>query len=314
MRSGPGRAVPHESWLVPGHCGSARRLLIRPGAIGDFLLSLPALECLRAGYTEVWAASRNLSLARFASRARSIPATGLDLLGLPGVAPPAGLIGELRTFDSIVSWYGSARPEFRQAVLDLGLPFEFLPALPETGCPLHASDFYMQQAAAIAGRTAEAIPRLDCPPGDDSFIAIHPFSGSPRKNWPLDRYRQLAELLQAHLPVRWILEPGAPRIEAVDIEPPTEDLYRLACRLACARLYIGNDSGITHLAAASGTRVLALFGPTDPARWAPRGENVKVLSAPEGAASIESISLERVAAAALAWIAQPGPPSSRPPR
>jgi hypothetical protein len=264
------------------------------------------MQCLRAGYTEVWAASRNLSLARFASRARAIPATGLELLGLPGVAPPAGLIAELRTFDSIVSWYGSARPEFRQAVLDLGLPFDFLPALPERGRPLHASDFYMQQAAAIAGRTAEAIPRLECPRGDEDFIAIHPFSGSPRKDWPLERYRHLAELLHPHLPVKWILEPGAPRLEAGDIEPPTEDLYRLACRLACARLYIGNDSGITHLAAAAGTRVLALFGPTDPARWAPRGERVEVLSTPEGSASMDSISLERVATAALAWLTQPG--------
>jgi heptosyltransferase III len=304
--------VPHASWSLPGHCGSLRRLLIRPGAIGDFLVSLPAMQCLRAGYTEIWAASQNLSLARFASRARSIPATGLDLLAVPGVAPPAGLIGELRTFDSIISWYGSARPEFRQAVLDLGLQFEFLPALPEMGPPLHASDFYMQQAAAIAGRTAEAIPRLDCPPGDEDFIAIHPFSGSPRKNWPLVMYRQLAELLHRHLPVKWILEPGAPRIEAGDTEPPTEDLYRLACRLACARLYIGNDSGITHLAAAAGTRVLALFGPTDAARWAPRGENVEVLRSPEGSASMESISLERVTAAALGWLAQPGAPHKSP--
>ena len=304
--------MPHASWSLPGHCGSLRRLLIRPGAIGDFLVSLPAMQCLRAGYTEIWAASQNLSLARFASRARSIPATGLDLLAVPGVAPPAGLIGELRTFDSIISWYGSARPEFRQAVLDLGLPFEFLPALPEMGPPLHASDFYMQQAAAIAGRTAEAIPRLDCPPGDEDFIAIHPFSGSPRKNWPLVKYRQLAELLHRHLPVKWILEPGAPRIEAGDTELPTEDLYRLACRLACARLYIGNDSGITHLAAAAGTRVLALFGPTDAARWAPRGENVEVLRSPEGSASMESISLERVTAAALGWLAQPGAPHKSP--
>lgn len=276
-----------------------RRLLIRPGAIGDFLLSLPALQCLRAGYTEVWAASRNLPLARFASRARSIQATGLDLLGLPGVTPPAGLIGELRTFDSIVSWYGSARPDFRMAVSDLGLPFDFLPALPETGVPLHASDFYMQHAAAISGHTAEAIPRLECPHRDEEFVAIHPFSGSARKNWPLDRYRKLAELLNPQMPVRWILEPGAARIDVEDTEPPTEDLYRVACRLACARLYIGNDSGITHLAAAAGTRVLALFGPTDPARWAPRGDGVTVLTTPEGEESMESISLERVAAAAL---------------
>ena len=134
-----------------------RRLLIRPGAIGDFLLSLPAMQCLRAGYTELWAASQNLPLARFASRARAIPDTGLDLLGLPGVIPPAELIEELRTFDSIVSWYGSARPDFRQAIADLKLPFEFLPALPETGRPMHASDFYMQQAAAIQRRMVQAI-------------------------------------------------------------------------------------------------------------------------------------------------------------
>ena len=282
-----------------------RRLLIRPGAIGDFILSLPAIECLRAGYTEVWAASRNLPLARFASRTRAIPATGLDLLGLPGIAPPDGLVEELRAFDSIVSWYGSARPEFRQAMSDLELPFEFLPALPAAGLPLHASDFYMQQATAIAGRAAEAIPRLECPPGDEEFIAIHPFSGSPRKNWPLERYVKLAELLRPRMPVRWILEPGAPGIDVGDTEPPTEDLYRLACRLACARLYIGNDSGITHLAAAAGTRVLALFGPTDPALWAPRGESVEILRTPEASEAMESISLKRVATAAFAWLAAP---------
>jgi ADP-heptose:LPS heptosyltransferase len=61
--------------------------------------------------------------------------------------------------------------------------------------------------------------------------------------------------------------PGAVRID---------DLYALACWLARARLYIGNDSGITHLAAAVGTPVLALFGPSNPAIWAPRGANVRV--------------------------------------
>ena len=107
------------------------------------------------------------------------------------------------------------------------------------------------------------------------------------------------------MPVRWILEPGAPGIDVGDTEPPTEDLYRLACRLARARLYIGNDSGITHLAAAAGTRVLALFGPTDPARWAPRGESVEILGTPEASEAMESISLKRVATAAFAWLAAP---------
>ena len=53
-----------------------------------------------------------------------------------------------------------------------------------------------------------------------------------------------------------------------------EDLYELACWLRSARVYIGNDSGIAHLAAAVGTPVIALFGPTDPDVWAPRGSRV----------------------------------------
>ncbi len=57
-----------------------------------------------------------------------------------------------------------------------------------------------------------------------------------------------------------------------------ENLYELACWLARARVYIGNDSGITHLAAAVGTPVVAIFGPTDPAVWAPRGERVAVIA------------------------------------
>ena len=76
------------------------------------------------------------------------------------------------------------------------------------------------------------------------------------------------------MPVRWCAGPDDPPLAgAVRID----DLYELACWLASARLYIGNDSGITHLAAAVGTPVLALFGPTDPAIWAPRGPHVRVL-------------------------------------
>src|SRR5208283_5959747 len=75
---------------------TVRRLVIRPGAIGDFIVSLPALECLKTDYLEVWAASPNVPLARFADRARPIASTGLDLLGIAD--PPAGLIGELRRF------------------------------------------------------------------------------------------------------------------------------------------------------------------------------------------------------------------------
>lgn len=258
--------------------------------MGDFILSLPAMEHLRAEYTEVWAASRNLPLARFADRTRSIATTGLDLVGLADVEPPAEVFEELGGFDSIVSWYGANRPEFRQAVE--GLPFRFLRAVPEEGAGRHAADFYLEQVSGGSG----AIPRLGCPRQDEGFAAIHPFSGSPRKNWPLDHFRELSRVLGRRMPVKWIVERGSQRVKGVEVQPPIDDLFELGCWLARARVYIGNDSGVTHLAAAAGARVVALFGPTDPAVWAPRGPLVRVLAT---GGPMASIPVERVAEAVL---------------
>ena len=248
-----------------------RRLIIRPGAIGDFIVSLPALECLHADYLEIWVASGNVPLVRFAHRTRSIASTGLDLLAV--AEPPPRLLDELRAFDSIVSWYGANRPDFRDLVRQLGLPFTFFPALPTEGAGVHAADFYLAQARTIQDCGNSGIPRIPCDAARADFAVIHPFSGSASKNWPLERFRALARKLERSMPVRWCAGPEDPPIAgAVRID----DLYELACWLASARLYIGNDSGITHLAAAVGTPVLALFGPTDPEVWAPRGAHVRI--------------------------------------
>lgn len=64
--------------------------------------------------------------------------------------------------------------------------------------------------------------------------------------------------------------PDAPLLHA-------ESLVELARSLAGARLYIGNDSGVSHLAAAVGCPTVVLFGPTDPRVWAPRGGHVTVV-------------------------------------
>jgi heptosyltransferase III len=250
-----------------------RRLIIRPGGIGDCILSLPAIEHLRSNYTEVWVPSAVVPLIRFAE-ARGLPSTGIDLLGLPGVDPPAGLIARLRQFDSIVSWYGSNREEFRGQVIELGLPFQFLAALPDPGAKMHAVDFFLKQA----GGDGSAVPRIPCEPrGQGDFAVIHPFSGSARKNWALSRFRELADRLA--LPVRWCAGPeeSLPP-ELIDNAMRFENLYDLACCVRSARVYIGNDSGITHLAAAVGTPVVAIFVTTDPSVWAPRGERVRVVS------------------------------------
>lgn len=225
-----------------------RRLLIRPGAIGDVILSLPALEAARAEYTEVWAPRPVLPLIRFADRTRAIIDTGIERVGVvPGARCEA-----LEAFDSIYSWYGSNWPEFREAVSHL--PFTFFPALPPP---------------------REGVPRIAVPAAlVEDFAVIHPFASSPAKRWPLDQFRETAARLP--WPVRWLAGPE----EALEGAVRIEDLYELACWLARARVYIGNDSGIAHLAAAVGVPVVAVFLCTDPGVWAPRGGQVRVVERP----------------------------------
>jgi len=242
------------------------------------------MECLRCEWLEVWAAAQNVPLARFAHHARPIASTGLDLLELTG--PDPRLLAALRGFDSIVSWYGAGRPEFRECVAALGLPFQFFPALPAESSGAHAVDFYLQQVRTLADCASDGIPRIACPAARGEFAAIHPFAGSPKKRWPLERFRELAGRLAPRIKVEWCAGPDDELPGALRFD----DLYELARWLASARVYIGNDSGPTHLAAAVGTPVVALFGPSDPAVWAPRGARATVAAAP----SIEGISVEQV--------------------
>lgn len=251
-----------------------RRLLIRPGGIGDCILCLPALEHLKADYTEVWVPSSLVPLIRFADSVRPISSTGLDLMGLAGIEPPRTLMERLRSFDSIVSWYGANREEFRERARELKLPVQFHSALPPPGEQVHAADFFLKQAGGRQpGDDGSAVPRIACPQvsaGD--FAVIHPFSGSSRKNWPMERFRELS--LRLPNTVKWSAGPQEQLEGAVRFE----SLFELACWLAGARVYIGNDSGITHLAAAAGAPTVAIFGPTDPAIWAPRGKRVRVVA------------------------------------
>ncbi len=235
-----------------------RRLLIRPGAIGDFLLSLPALESLQSRYTEVWCAEQNVPLARFADRAMSLGAAGLDRIGL---LPSADVFDRLSQFDEIHSWYGSNRSDFQNEVS--GFPFVFHAALPANS-RVHATQFYCDQVGARVHP-----PQLLFATPRESFVVMHPFASNPAKQWPLENFRGLASLLSD---VRFC----AGSEDVLDDAVRISDLAELGCWLSRAKLFIGNDSGITHLAAAVGTPVIALFGPTDPAVWAPLGKHVAV--------------------------------------
>ncbi len=258
-----------------------RRLILRPGAIGDFIVSLPALESLRADYTEVWARSEVLPLVQFADRVRPLAGSGLDLAGI--AEPPPALLAQLNGFDSIVSWYGANRPEFREFAATHRLPFRFFNALPPAGCAVHAVDFYLAQVRELGLCASDGVPRITCPGKPRDFAVIHPFASSARKQWPLACFRELARRL--NLPVAWCAGPEEPLADAVRFD----NLYDLACWLKTARLFIGNDTGITHLAAAVGTPVIVLFGPTDPRVWAPRGRDVRVVRAGSLAQVLEAL-------------------------
>jgi heptosyltransferase III len=267
-----------------------RRLVIRPGAIGDTIVSLPALERLcsaesGAGYAEIWAPTLNLPLVRHIARARSFPSVQLDLLEID---PPAALVEKLRSFDEIVSWYGAAREEFAAALQSVGVPFRLLRALPSEGSGCHAVDFYLKQAGFAAAATLKIAPRLPVPrrAGGDPFVAIHPFSGGWKKNWDLAAFQAAAAHLTELTGLRceWCAGPeeelpGAHRFEGLD---------EVAQWLSEAALYIGNDSGISHLAAACGVPSVVIFSVTDASVWSPRGPEVAVLQTPDLAQVVET--------------------------
>ena len=215
-----------------------KTLIIRPGGIGDCILCFPAMEALRADYTEVWTRSDIVPLVQFADVTRSIAGSGIDVVGLPGRPIPACL----REFDRIVSWYGANRPEFIDAVRDF--PFEFHRALPPSDCTMHATDFFLNQTGATPG----ALVKIKIEIGPAIGTVIHPFSGSAKKNWPLENFREVALRLGD---VQWLAGPE----EALDGSTHFDRILDLAKLIAGAKRYIGNDSGITHLAAAVGAPV-----------------------------------------------------------
>ena len=165
---------------------------------------------------------------------------------------------------------------------------------------VHAAEWYARPLAGL-GRVSEADPPVLLPSDAEraqadhwmqrlppDFIAIHPGSGSPAKNWPAARFAALARTLSPARP--WLLVQGPADAAAAALlarEPGAVAARELPARalgalLAHAGLYVGNDSGVTHLAAACGAPTLALFGPTDPAQWAPVGPRVTVIRAPGG--------------------------------
>jgi heptosyltransferase III len=121
------------------------------------------------------------------------------------------------------------------------------------------------------------------------YAAIHPFASLPEKTWPADRFLAVAEYLRDHSG----LEPvflGGPDDEVAPFsrfrvlrDAPLAEVKSL---MSGAQLFIGNDSGPAHIAAAFGVPVVVLFGSSDPVTWAPWRTESQVLTASDGIAGI----------------------------
>jgi len=219
-----------------------------------------------------------------------------SLLALEGPMAPE-MARALAPFQAVVAYTGNTA--LAHALRTTGAEVVAHAPLPPEGGP-HASRWLAQGAAVLGAdpttvpptmrgtadedeRAREWLGRL--PPG---FLAVHPGSGSPRKNWPAERFAAVVEEIAGGAP--WLLVEGPAEAESA---APLRDLRgsvrarelpprTLGAVLARAGLYVGNDSGISHLAAAFGAPTLALFGPTDPRQWAPIGARVTALRSPDG--------------------------------
>ena len=253
-----------------------RFLIVRACAIGDFVLNLPALRALAGAHPE----------ARF------------TLVGYPSVLSLAGAFLPVERIHSIEAqpWAGLFSGPVRE------LPFEaawvwmndpvVAKNLRQSGISqvFHASPF----PSPTAGHAAEhllrsvGLPAPELPNLWDSRserVILHPGSGSPAKVWPY--FEELARRLPDSV---ILLGPCETPLNAPNACLTNLPLSAVAEELRHCRLFIGNDSGITHVAAYWGAPTVALFGPTDPAIWGPLGRRVKVLRK----SSLADISIEDV--------------------
>ena len=187
-----------------------RRLIIRPGAIGDFVVSLPALECLTDWLSR--------GLGRFRQRSAGTVCPPRPFHRIHRTRPARGSPMRRRacstncaSFDSIVSWYGASRPDFREAVAALGAAVPLLPA----PCPdrpgVHAVDFYLEQVTAAGACRSDGIPRIACGSRARRLRGDSPFFGQPEEELaarPVSGAGRAGS--NAVMPVRWCAGPDDP--------------------------------------------------------------------------------------------------------
>ncbi len=308
-------------------------LLLRAGALGDVLLLRRAVfELKLAGHAVALLAPERPAGALAGSGPSEVDTVlaweSADVARLLGGDAPSALRERLGAQQRVVAYTRDAA--LLRALQDVGAHFRAHDPTPPDGW--HASDWLAEPVRDLASPATGPLPSLvasaaegreaerfsgDLPAG---FLALHPGSGSPRKNWPVARFAELAGRLFPGRRYLLVLgEADAATGAELSRDPHAVVARELSARvlgavLARAGLYVGNDSGVSHLAAAFGAPSLVLFGPTDPRAWRPLGQRVWVAASPSG--TTEGLSLDAVVVKAREILAgpattcdAPGPPS-----
>jgi ADP-heptose:LPS heptosyltransferase len=288
-------------------------LAIHSGGIGDLLLALPALRAFRNTFPhaslELMGFPERLSLIAHDLEVQSIHSidqSGMAYFYTEGGSLPFPLVDFFSSFSSAIL-FGQARAQIlaqnlkRAGIKDV----IFLPSFPPEGSKEHVSDYLVQTLRALGIEGPKSFLPLKLP-GEvfslaneclekagwkkgNKILSLHPGSGSSAKNWSPKNFSLVAEWVNALAQVLLIAGPaedggnnlkrelkkGSPIIAA------NLPLLHLAGILKCCSAYLGNDSGITHLAALLGIPTLAIFGPTDPSVWGPRGPHVQIFGGGE---------------------------------
>ena len=258
----------------------APTLAIHPGALGDVLLAVPALRALRASAQGVVLAAQPrigelLEALGVVDRHVAFDSLGLDALFVDDTARPPRLPPLAR----VVCWFGARDPGFVRRLTAL-VPGAVVATPSGDGGPVWKH--LLDSVGAGPGEWCEPVPVPDPvrelgaetmaaagADGPPPWLVVHPGAGSAAKRWPADAFARAIVTLAAHRRLNVLVHQGPADAEpaaalrrhlgagAAWLVEPT--LPALAGVLARAHAYLGNDSGVSHLAAALGVPALVLF-------------------------------------------------------
>jgi ADP-heptose:LPS heptosyltransferase len=289
-----------------------RILVLRGGALGDLILTLPALQALRKQFPEA-----HIRLAGSFPHAALVapwPVDEVEDVNASFLTPLFGhgenldlLLSLFSSIDLVINYLSDPDRRVEGHLLRLGIGRHISgPSRPiETEGAGHASCQLFAPLLKLGLEWTEPLLHPRSVVREMGKIAFHIGSGSSSKNWPLDRWSQLIAGIEPEATTIHVVagEADRSRLDALKRSKYSSKVHfvenrpldQLADLLAGCGQFAGHDSGVSHLAAALGTPTVALFGPTDPGIWAPRGRSVTVIQSLDR--RLESISVDEVLAA-----------------